>query len=474
MSLSSLNGTQIAEVLDAVFKSTALIAAPLLLLESFMMGVLWACVPLGSYLLWVKSHSFSRAPFIFALWVALMVFFIHWILSLKQLESTLTGRSLGISLTMNDVYHATHPASFTAGSDDKLDDSYIDYGEAWEYLLPLITETMLFGFASSLFAISAYTSIRQYRLKRHSSFGSIIHIMTSLMYTLSLVHWAVYLRYFSISANQAASGDPIVASYPVYTAATVKVTLLTLLSINTLMSDSIVLWRMYIVWNKAFVALALGAALLVTSLGLSFVNILGVAGIQFGTYNTTDFGPVNADDSEDLPTYGVLSVGIAAAFMSLAINLCATILVGLVRVWLYRRQISKHFRSSNRRTFAERVMELLVDSGVAYAAIWLLYCISIYRPITRRVVLGQKSSAKSPVVTATSHLDAAMAQITSIYPLIIFILVNLNKVHYTRGPRVLLDDEVPTDKDLAVTITFEIDVERSTIQGGRKGLNDEE
>lgn len=63
--------------------------------------------------------------------------------------------------------------------------------------------------------------------------------------------------------------------------------------------------------------------------------------------------------------------------------------------------------------------------------------------------------------------------IQSIYPLFIFILVNLNKVHYTRGPRVLLDDEEPMEKDPAVTVTFEIDVERSTVQDEAKVLDHE-
>ncbi|KZV59313.1 hypothetical protein PENSPDRAFT_434752 [Peniophora sp. CONT] len=92
MSLGSLNITQEAQALTALFKFTASSVAPSLLLESFMMGVLCACVPVGSYMLWVKPLSFPRAPSIFMLWIVLITSITHWALSLRQLESTLSGQ----------------------------------------------------------------------------------------------------------------------------------------------------------------------------------------------------------------------------------------------------------------------------------------------------------------------------------------------------------------------------------------------
>lgn len=74
MFLPNLNITQEAQVLDVLFKSTASSVAPLMLLESFTIGmsgydraqrvaenlrpgVLCAFVPLASYLLWYDECS---------------------------------------------------------------------------------------------------------------------------------------------------------------------------------------------------------------------------------------------------------------------------------------------------------------------------------------------------------------------------------------------------------------------------------
>lgn len=166
------------------------------------------------------------------------------------------------------------------------------------------------------------------------------------------------------------------------------------------MSDSIVLWRMVVVWERKRPILALGAALLVTTLGLNIANIVSEAGFQAlpgDLFDDQDSGIIpddkdsgiipNEKDSEIISTYGETSIGLAAAFVSLASNLCATALVGL-KAWydiassfslnlllvsfrLHRRQSSLHARSGSRRTIAERFMELLIDSGVVYTTIWV-------------------------------------------------------------------------------------------------------
>ena len=51
----------------------------------------------------------------------------------------------------------------------------------------------------------------------------------------------------------------------------------------------------------------------------------------------------------------------------------------------------------------------------------------------------------------------------SIYPLAVFILVALNKMNYSRDVHVVRN-EAPKTRDGAVTVTFEVAVERSTEQ----------
>ncbi|KZV60071.1 hypothetical protein PENSPDRAFT_367569 [Peniophora sp. CONT] len=466
MSLGSLNITQEAQALSALYKSTASSVAPLLILESFMMGVLCACVPVGSYMLWVRPLSLPRTPSVSMLWIVLATIIIHWALSLRQLEDTLSGRSLGTFVTLDVLDAAINTVEFnetdlTWHAQPNLDDIYITYdfyGRVWQYLLPLITETVFFGFASSLFLLVAYTSFRQLRPRGRSCYSLVIPVMASVMYTLSLAHWAVSLHCFVAYTRLAPTGGGITSSVDIDA---IQLALTALFCLNAVMSDSIVLWRMCAVWERAHTVFVFGAAMLVATFGLNIANIVEQAELHSG--NRVVHG-INHKDVEIIVTYGQTLTGLAAAFLSLASNLCATALVGL-KIWLHRRKFAMHVRTGNRRTMVERVMELLVDSGVVYTAIWLLYCISFYRPITSQVVLGPAKDVDAFTVTAVSYLDAAMAQITSIYPLAVFILVALDKVHHSRGPRVLRNDDGPKERAPveAVTVTFEIDIERSTI-----------
>ncbi|KZV71080.1 hypothetical protein PENSPDRAFT_418497 [Peniophora sp. CONT] len=159
-----------------------------------------------------------------------------------------------------------------------------------------------------------------------------IPILSALMYTISLVHWAIsiwnYTSYLNtallyaanIFTHGSAAGDAIFTEL-----------LSALLSLNIVLSDSIVIWRMCVVWDKARPALVTGTALLVTVLGLNITNwlilyhILG-GGLYLGSIY------YNGRDIESMPTFGFNSLGLATVFMSLASNLCATILVGL-RAW---------------------------------------------------------------------------------------------------------------------------------------------
>ncbi|KZV66935.1 hypothetical protein PENSPDRAFT_67793 [Peniophora sp. CONT] len=451
MSLPTLNTTQEAQILEVLFKSTATSVVPLLLLESLILGVLCACVPLGSYLLWFKSHSFSRTSFISVPWIIFVALITHWALSLRQVESILSGRPLDISLSDKTVWLAVKD-SYDLGS---IGEHYEAYGGAWQFLLPLVTETALFGFASVLYVIMAATILRRPCFQWRSSFALLIPTTASIMYTLSLTHWAISLRYFTKMANLAPTGQPFPDDHPLDTA------FIALLLLNAVMSDSIVLWRMCAVWKNARPILIFGTVLLVTTTALNITN--GIV-LVVGTADRAGSGIIlNSKDSELLFTYGSNSIGLAAAFMSLISNLCATALVGL-KAWLHRQRRSMHPCASSHRTLAERFLGFLVDSGVVYTGIWLLYCISFFRGISTRAVLGPSQDLNDfRVVTIVDQLDAAMAQITTIYPLIVFILVALDKVHHSRTPKMPRNDERPQQRNFAeaVTVTFEIDIERS-------------
>ncbi|VDB85194.1 unnamed protein product [Peniophora sp. CBMAI 1063] len=429
-----LNDTQQYDVIRAHFESIATTAAPMLLLESFTMGSIIACVSLASFLLWLRPHCFPRVPSKSILWGLLVMSLVHWALSLHQFESAITNRSLRFAFSRSS-----------------LDWFYpYDYINAWRVFLPLVTETTLFGFVTILFLTSVYTCFWPMRSQWRSYFQLIIPATATVMYVQSLIHWVISIRFYVLETTyliQLEDLTPLII-WKLYVA------LLTLFSLNVVLSDAVVMWRMCVVWDRTRPAIALSGVFLGTTLALNIANI--VLRTSRLLDDAREEVQTNLNASETISIYGKNYVGLAAMFLSLASNLLATVLVA-TKAWLYRRQVSLHLRSAgHRRTLVERVMVLLVESGVVYTAIWLIYCVSFFRTIDRFVFDADDNSYFSPgasIITAVSHLDAAMAQITTIYPL-----------------ATLYGDNVQTrERDYAVTVTFEVDVERSTAAAQPEG-----
>lgn len=96
------------------------------------------------------------------------------------------------------------------------------------------------------------------------------------------------------------------------------------------MSDSIVLWRMCVVWGKSRPILVFASLLLVLTCVFNVTNIIESAN-QLGWFAVIGL-PSEGDTELITTTYGGSNVGLATAFLSLVSNSCATILVGVKAV----------------------------------------------------------------------------------------------------------------------------------------------
>lgn len=67
------------------------------------------------------------------------------------------------------------------------------------------------------------------------------------------------------------------------------------------------------------------------------------------------------------------------------------------------------------------------------------------------------------VYTIENTIRPDVSHLQTIYPLIIFILVALDKAHYERGPRALHQGEGSRLRGEALTVTLDIDIERSAV-----------
>ncbi|KAI0744842.1 hypothetical protein C8Q76DRAFT_607455, partial [Earliella scabrosa] len=116
----------------------------------------------------------------------------------------------------------------------------------------------------------------------------------------------------------------------------------------------IVWWRAWVVWkgNRGVRAVCV-------------VCLLATAGTS---YDANPVGPLFKGD-----IYGVV-----ALVLSLVNNVIATSLVGLV-AWNHRALIREHLKFRSRPSQVERVLSLLVESGVGYCIVWVrdAQCVAI-------------------------------------------------------------------------------------------------
>lgn len=89
------------------------------------------------------------------------------------------------------------------------------------------------------------------------------------------------------------------------------------------------MWRMCVVWDRTRTICAFATVLLLTNLGLNIANFVVIPQYGRNFEEPSNLLPSeNLKDSEVIDTYGGSYVGLASAFVSLASNLCATMLVG--------------------------------------------------------------------------------------------------------------------------------------------------
>jgi len=154
-------------------------------------------------------------------------------------------------------------------------------------------------------------------------------------------------------------------------------------------SDSIVVWRAWLLWNRnIFVKLLLVICLLGT-ITATFIE---------GALTVTDIIP------ESGPSTLMFTLPL------LITNLCATIFMGL-RIWEYRGSMSE--LSGSRMN---KMLLIFLESSALYCVFWVL------------AILGTLGNVASPIATAA--IMGSLPYITSIYPVVVVVLVTLEKNDY--------------------------------------------
>ncbi|KAJ6540463.1 hypothetical protein B0H19DRAFT_1269044 [Mycena capillaripes] len=168
--------------------------------------------------------------------------------------------------------------------------------------------------------------------------------------------------------------------------------------LNYFMSDAIVVWRAWVLWEgnvriRVLLSLCLFGSLVGLTIDMTFASLY-----LFGNNKFTPTGPRT----------------LVMVLPLMITNVVSTASIG-VKAWHYRTQIKELLGlPKNRKTNVERILVILTESGTIYCLIWIPFLVTIEATVDN---IGYE------IITNM------LPQLSAIYPVIIILLVALEKTH---------------------------------------------
>ncbi|KAI0031930.1 hypothetical protein K488DRAFT_86369 [Vararia minispora EC-137] len=210
------------------------------------------------------------------------------------------------------------------------------------------------------------------------------------MFTVSTIHWVTGVVFI----GQFATESILCSAFQDDT--TVLLIPSNIQLINFLISDSIVSWRAWVIWERRKWILAVFGCFIFINSGASVVNL------------------ISDIDAEHLPQLLSADFGLLVLAVSALNNLWATSLTAY-KIWQRRRDFELH---ELRHSFLGlKALVLLTESGIIYTFIWLFFLAAEFDLLGSQLfgVCVQKS----------------IVQITAIYPTLIILLIFLERTTET-------------------------------------------
>ncbi|KAI0319941.1 hypothetical protein OF83DRAFT_1169733 [Amylostereum chailletii] len=269
------------------------------------------------------------------------------------------------------------------------------------FIPAIILQAGLFGAYTLLIVQSTYVLLRKdLRLR---SIQWMLGV-TSLMYITSAIHLGSGL-YSVLSSFRPGRSEAAFISR--------GVAMLGLIfsNINLLLSDAVVVWRAWILWERNKFVL--------TSCSVLFTATLAMAGFTIYQQSVPDSGSQNLLESQYGLPNATTSAVVVSLSLSLAANLWSTALIAY-KAWHYRRSIAAHLQRGDKKNMVEKLLTLLLESGAIYSCIQAAFVVSF--------ALSPQSESSITLKLFTSIIP----QISGIYPTIIIVLVCFQKTHCDR------------------------------------------
>ncbi|KAI0084288.1 hypothetical protein BDY19DRAFT_540886 [Irpex rosettiformis] len=303
---------------------------------------------------------------------------------------------------------------------------------------PLVVETALWGIFSCLIISSVFLWIRDGIRTRQRM---VMMAVCIIMYMVSTAHWGTSVRWWQetsqsqegrllTSIESALTGRETTCSSfvtPQYKADLGWVrslslptrALTALLTVNVILSDAIVLFRACTILDGKRAVRAISVVLFVILLGFSGYNIYVTCVGRFGTAAMCSFC-----------SYG----GVMVVSASWVLNVWATAIVGY-KACVHKRMVRNFFaQADNTRVRPERVLTIIVDSGLLYCALWTIVMAS-------ELIVGPAGS-----VILLSLQNGCLIQLVGMYPTILVTAAAFERLQGSQADLVTHDHRVARNK----------------------------
>ncbi|KAI0252400.1 hypothetical protein BJV78DRAFT_353123 [Lactifluus subvellereus] len=241
-----------------------------------------------------------------------------------------------------------------------------------------ICETFFFGVYSALFAFSTFFMLCKGLSSRTRNAMLVVSVV---MYAVSASHWALSTSIVARGSRALALSEELVLLYvPV---------------VNLVLSDSIVLWRAWVLWNRRFILFVPPLIFILCTLAISIASAVFI-------YEGSRTNSVRKTDMSRILRWSICALTIGT-------NLWATCLI-FIRTWQQRRFLRRRFGDENATGKAESALGFLVESGAFYLCIWLTFVTVATVGLPTNMVLIFRIS---------------IVQIVGIYPTAIFVVVTM-------------------------------------------------
>ncbi|KAI0252424.1 hypothetical protein BJV78DRAFT_355488 [Lactifluus subvellereus] len=222
-----------------------------------------------------------------------------------------------------------------------------------------LCETFFFGVYTALFAFSTFFMLRKGLSSRTRNTMLVVSVV---MYAAAASHWALEI---AVTLRRSRVGN-------VFLTPSEALALIYLPAVNYFLSDSIVLWRAWVLWNRS-------------------------AAFAYEGMTTKSVRKMTMSYTLKWCIWG----------FTISTNLWSTCLI-FIRAWQHRRFLRSQFSNGNGPSKAESALAFLVESGAFYFCIWLTFVLV--------AVLN------SPVVL---FYRTIIVELVGIYPTAIFVVVTM-------------------------------------------------